>query len=722
MIKKITIVVLMILWLCVPIDVYAEEEPYDFLQTGLSTLLESNLFTRQEDYEPYYQKNMDLSNFVEIIRNTQTIMYVNPQSLAIRLKDIETGFIWASDIDDLTDYPLNAAWIRRIRSSINIDYLNENNIANTSSILQRRSADNAQTSYRIEGNKAIFDVDFHIEKIKFTYEVELNEQSIIVTLLRDSIEEYGNSRLTKVTLFEFFGSVYSDQIPGYFFIPSGNGALVRFTPTSTINNVYRARFYSGDMYRGINAQNTALNYPVFGVVHGVNQFGLFTEILQGAEYAEYVYTPPTFQTELHTQNATFYFRENYVQTLTSAESIVIYENDMKDYSPQIKYVMLKDEHANYVGFAHTLKASMIESNKLDKAYAPERLALHLDVLMKEYEQGLIFKKPYIMTSVDELLNIDNDLTSSGVDNISYTLRGYNRGGYTDRSTTNLKLDRAIGRFNRLDDLDIEYYYDPMTSYSYRSKTPSYALQMITRKYFVESLSGDEYYRFVADIEYIKKHYSDAEETLINRGGIAVDGISNKLASNKNIARHELHDVYDEMFTNRISMYRPSYYNIKHASRVYMSSLYHNRARFYTDSVPFEQILLSGYLPVYSQFLNFSSNIHVDLLKTIEYGMFPAFLITAKPSHLLSNTISRDYYATYYDNLKAYIINAYQQHDNALSHVIGHEIVGREVVANGVVRIEYSNNYHIYVNYTQNTYSEGDITVDPFDFLVYEVIV
>ncbi len=719
--KKLILIVLSISLLFIPFSIQAEEDEYDFLSTGITTLLESNLFTRDEDYTIYNQPAMDMTNFVLIMENASYQVFVNPLGLALRIIDKSSGFVWASDINDLELYPLTGGWIRRIRSAITIDYLNENNIAITSSMLQRRADENAITSYQVNGLITRFYVDFHIEQISLEYTVELTDDGIIITVDRNSIDEYGTSRLTAITLYEFFGSVHSDDVPGYFFIPSGNGALVRFTATSTINNLYRARFYSQDKYRSFVDGDSNLNYPVYGSVHGVDQHAIFTHILEGAEFAEYVYKPPTYQTEFHSQNAVFLMRENHVQPISGGETLTVYESDIKDYNPRVKHTFIEGTDANYIGFAKTLKASMIASGMLKKSLAPDEVSLHMDVFMKDYEQGLIFKNPYVMTSVTDLLSINRDLVSEGISSIRYTLRGYNRGGYSDRSMDNVKFDRSLGDFDDLKDLDIEFYYDPTVEYSYQSQTPRNTLQMVNKNYYTASLSQGDYYRFVMDIEAIEAQYDDAYATLSKHGRIAIDGLSNELNSNQSLTRTEVLSIYENLFSEQVSMYRPSYFNIGHTSAYYMSSLYHNRSRFYTDSVPFEQILLSGYMPVYSQFLNFTSNINVDLLKTIEFGILPSFLITAQPSYLLSDTMSSEFYATYYDNLRVYILRAYNEAFEALSPVIGHEIIDREVLATGVVRVDYDHGYSIYVNYTQEVFTSGALTIQPFDYLVSEVI-
>src|SRR3989339_49282 len=717
--KKIVFMLLLSLGLFYVQELQALEtdDPFEIPASVSTTLIDSNLFTRVEDLTIYDQPTVDLTNFVEVLDNDRFTMYVNPNGLALRVLNKDTGYYWASDVVNISDYELTGAWIRRINSAITIDFLNESNITVTSSMIQRRSNESADSSYEVNGDEILFHVDFAIEMIRLDYTVKLTEEGFEIKVLRETIEEYGPNRLLKLYLYEFFGTVNSDDIPGYFFIPSGNGALVRFTPSSAISNVYRARFYGSDKYRVGSSPETLLNYPVFGVVHGVNQNGMLVEVKEGAEYAEYLYTPPTYQTTFHSQNALFLMRENHVQPLSATENITIYESEIKDYNPTLSFTILEGDDANYIGFAKTYKENLVERGILDESYAPDGVGMHVDVLMKEYEKGLLFKKNFVMTSFGDLKEINRDLVERGVTNIHYTLRGYNRGGYSDRSYDNYKLDRSIGSPDDVTDLDVSYYYDPTIKLSYRKSMPSESLKMVNRRQYSISRSRGEYFEYLVDLNVIEDHFSQAYETLNNRGGIALDGISNELNSNETMTRTEVMGVYNDMFTERMPMYRPDYYNLSHASKVYMNLIYHNRSRFFTDSVPFEQILLSGYMELYSQFLNFSPNIHVDVLKVIEYGINPAFLITYRPSHLLSRSISKDLYATYYGNLDTYMVETYEKVNEALQDVMGHEIIWREVISSGVVRVDYDNGMSIYVNYTNQIVTTEGIIINPLDAVV-----
>ena len=146
-------------------------------------------------------------------------------------------------------------------------------------------------------------------------------------------------------------------------------------------------------------------------------------------------------------------------------------------------------------------------------------------------------------------------------------------------------------------------------------------------------------------------------------------------------------------------------------------LYHDRSRFITDSVPFLQILLRGYIDYYSTYLNFSTNQEIDLLKCIEYGSNLAYLISAEESYLIANTLSNHMYATHYESNKENIFEQINTATIVLNHVKNETIEDRYVVADGVVEVTYSNGVRIYVNYTSDNYKYGNIEIPTMGYKV-----
>ena len=99
-----------------------------------------------------------------------------------------------------------------------------------------------------------------------------------------------------------------------------------------------------------------------------------------------------------------------------------------------------------------------------------------------------------------------------------------------------------------------------------------------------------------------------------------------------------------------------------------------------------------------------------MLKCIEYGSNPAYLISYEPSHLLSNTLSNHLYATHFESNKDSIIEQTTMITDALSGVVGETIVARSVLLKGVVKVTYSNGTSIYVNYTDSAQTVEGVAI------------
>lgn len=233
------------------------------------------------------------------------------------------------------------------------------------------------------------------------------------------------------------------------------------------------------------------------------------------------------------------------------------------------------------------------------------------------------------------------------------------------------------------------------------------------------LDGGKYYRYYMDIDRIVKELPDAKKYFNQYGTIALAGLSNLFYSNENHMRSEMYAIYHNLFDEPIAMYNPNVIMLEDTSKFLTIPFQHERLRFFSDNVPFLQIVLSGYIPYYSSYLNFSANKQMDTLRLIDFGGHPAYLITYQPSHLLSKTFSNNYYASYYGNIDDNIVETYQFVYNALEKVLGEEISNREVLAKGVVRVTYANNVQIIVNYTDTDYDYEGAIVSARNYLVRE---
>ncbi len=146
-------------------------------------------------------------------------------------------------------------------------------------------------------------------------------------------------------------------------------------------------------------------------------------------------------------------------------------------------------------------------------------------------------------------------------------------------------------------------------------------------------------------------------------------------------------------------------------------MHSSRFLYATDTVPFLQIVLKGYMDYYAPFSNFSPNQKEDLLRLIEYGAYPSFLLTQSPSYQLAKTPSRNIYTSEYTTWENHIIHYYKIMCDSLLFVKDETIDNRQVLADGVVKVTYSNNTFFFINYTNAAFTDNNITVPAKDFVV-----
>jgi hypothetical protein len=96
---------------------------------------------------------------------------------------------------------------------------------------------------------------------------------------------------------------------------------------------------------------------------------------------------------------------------------------------------------------------------------------------------------------------------------------------------------------------------------------------------------------------------------------------------------------------------------------------------------------------------------------IDYNVYPSFILTNEPAHLLSNTNSLKYFSTEYEVYKNIIRHVYTEVSTVLSVVKGMEWLNRTTLADGVILNEYSEGLKILVNYTDYSYMYAGVSVN-----------
>lgn len=680
--------------------------------TGSDFLLNSPLFTSPEkdlEYAPLIPDNIS-EGFTEVLDTNDMTLYIDEYSLAFRLFNKETSYTWASDIINIDDYDINNAQKKYARSSFEYYYRTSEGV-----IKKRYTTDSkVEKSYKVSGNKVTFSIDDTKSSIKFSYYIELVGSRLTVHLDNSSISEYGDNLITQISFYQYFGSVYENSIEGYFFIPSGNGGLIRFNEHSAINSSYSESFYGTDFNRVQNSEDENLSLPIYGYTHYPNHNAVLVEVTSGSPFASINYTPSNVGRNFNMLYTSFSLREAYVLSIPGSDSILRIPEERYTSDIELTFDFLSNENASYVGMANKYKENLISRGQLSKESYDNNV--HLDFFGQDTSEGLIFTKAHTMTTTKDIVNISDDLSMMGIDSVLYTLRGFNNGGYSKLSGSNYKFNSSLGSLSDLKDFDYYMYFNPTESYASEYSPNSNTLVDVYNTRGVIEIEKEVKYKLISNIAYSVKY---TEEALSSNNKIAIDGYGNYLYgdSDNEYTREETYTILTESITEKVPMFKPNAYFFSNTSAYLNMSLYHDGLRFITDSVPFLQIVLSGYIPYYSTYLNFSANQKLDVLKCIEYGSFPSYLLTEEESHNLSETLSSNLYATTYSRLSSDMIKNINYINEALSSVSGACIIAREVLVSGVVKVTYDTGISIIVNYKESSYDYNGTVISSMDYEV-----
>ena len=120
---------------------------------------------------------------------------------------------------------------------------------------------------------------------------------------------------------------------------------------------------------------------------------------------------------------------------------------------------------------------------------------------------------------------------------------------------------------------------------------------------------------------------------------------------------------------------------------------------------------------YGPYINQGFNSRNSLLKHIEYGMYPSFVLMGADNSKLTYTPLEDYFSINYKDWIGTAEEFYSEICKALRCVEGSEITEHSCIADGVVKVRYSNGTEIYVNYSSEDYISGELNVGSLNWCV-----
>jgi len=678
-----------------------------------------------------------------VAENPRFRLYVDSESLAFKLLDKRNNYLWHSGIDELIQGDrLNKAWQAFARSGISIEYLDERAVSKRASIT---NADHALEVSAIEQGISAR-VTFREYGITVGIILQLEAEGLRVEVPFASIrEENPKFHLSLVYVYPFLGATRGGSTPGYMLLPDGTGSLIRFADSTKAKTMFYGRYYGPDLgliaslpYDPRVNRPYPISFPVFGMVHGEGQNAFLAVVEKGAGYSELQAHPAGIITNFNFIYNVFIYNQSYFQATNRAGAgVTTVQRQPNAFDVVMHYRFLAGNEADYVGMARSYQQFLVSKGLLRRnEYPGPNIGIRLEFLGGDKEKVLLWHRFVPMTTIRQM---DEILAALQIGNAQVIYYGWQPLGASSMPPTSLKLERGLGTVAELralaDKVAAEggrlwLYLDPQAALrdegGYASRN-DLALA-ITNVNLVGFNRNKVNYHFSHAA--LQRRFSALARSVASlpEVGLALDGIGSTLYSDfrrsQPLNREAAIQAYQALLAEspvRLSFYRPNAYLFGLAQAYYDMPLGDNGYVYTSEAVPFLPIVLAGYVPYYGAALNFSSNLQEDLLRHVDFGIYPSYFLTHEATANMLNTASNWIYTSSYAQWGEQIRQTYQWMNALLAPVRGQEIIARQKLAEGVYATTYAGGKTIVVNYTAQPFTRDGITVEARSAVLLEAM-
>lgn len=703
-------------------------------------------------FVPFVSNAADTINgHTYITENDRYALYMNEEYLSVIVKDKITGAYMESAIS-YDDGKNNKTWIGAMESALVLTLIYQDVDTKQADLIN----DNVTKKVTYTENGFSAQVYWEDYQLGMTLEVALEEDGLVAKIADESIIEDGsNYYIGTISMYPFMGNSYLDDKEGYIFIPDGNGALIYLDDKDArFSSAYSSMIYGEDIgfkdseavsllwdeYEMVNnAQNIIA--PVYGMAFTDDQLAYLAVVEEGSLRASIEASPNGVSVDYNRVYAKFIERKLYTQPTSnnsSSGSLNLTESDRSHSNLQIRFLFLSDDQATYCGMANAYRNYLLNNGGL--TLKEDSYRTRIDFLGTEREEWVIGTSAVVMTTVEDIDEIYDDLESEEVTDIISLYKGWQKGGLYNIPISKYKADGKIGGTTKLTKLiedssergiDLYLYNDALRINPSEKKATFNVVKRVNKRRYEESTYSDVYETLL----YLIPSRTDAlvdkfVKSYTKKGvsNLAIAGITNNIYSwnysGSFYTRYDCADSYRAILSEvdestNLILEEPYAYLWEYTDAFLDMPMYISDYIYEDESVPFLSIVLKGVIPSYSEYVNFEANKQEFFLKLIETGTYPSFYITKENSADLIYTNSNDVYSSEYSVYKDTII----EYDKALKSVNekvkGAFIIGHEIRDNEVTVVTYDNGVKIYINYSDAKQTVDGYTIDAMSFKVGE---
>ncbi|MBQ4108258.1 MAG: hypothetical protein IJC80_02525 [Clostridia bacterium] len=586
-------------------------------------------------------------------------------------------------------------------------------------------------------------------KMSVTY--ELTNEGLVASVDASSIvydkEKYCLSSISVLPYFAATSLEEDNYDKGYIFMPDGSGTIIRFEDLIAKQKYGKltGSLYGPDYaYYQISEKNVEqYTMPVFGLVNSSenNGTGYFAIIEDGDALA--TITASTEQSFYASAYASFKYAEydtydidaSLTGNATSTTEITVISKDAYDGVYKVNYKFLvADETAEAFGIEGTYDTSYLGMAKLYREYLDkkgeiikiqdpdENVKLFLEMFgsIKVKEQILTFPVTVDkeLTTFQDIINIQAELSELGIDNTSYILKGFYNGGLSASYPSKIKWQKVLGGKKGLNSLlddakengydvaiDVDFTYAYATKNFSGFKTKRDAVKTLDNRYTTkrvyyaatqtfERTSGvavstasfiDLFDSFMKSVEKYDLTFL-ATRTLgsdLNSDFDKKDYYTREDSKDKvvNLLKYMTGDENGSKF-NLITDVGNAY-AIPYSSGVLSAPLDSSKYVMASETIPFYGMVYHGSVEFAGTALNMEGDEDFMFLRALENGA--ALYYTLAKENVEALKFDREYskyYSVSYDFLKDSIVSTYKEYNKLMKdkqdkYIVDHKFLNDE---------------------------------------------
>lgn len=611
----------------------------------------------------------------------------------------------------------------------------------------------ARTNAALAAITGAEDTFFPNFQLKIRY--ELTPNGLRFSIPADSIRyDTAHFHLMSIRALEYFGAVNAtEKHEGYILMPDGSGTLVDFSHREPgRQSLISGQLYNYDCavtYPQTPRQGRTFHLPVFGIKQDDSALfaivtkgsGLTTLSAYAGNYAgEYYAAFPTFS--LTTQEKLEL--EQKVTSHGSSSTAFMYDKNVYTGTYEVEYTFLNGADADYSGMARYYQKHLEQQGMKRQGAVPLSLAVETIGTLNYTDKflGIPYQAAAKLTTFQQSQELLEHFRKEGITHLSLTLEVWRQGGLDTTLANRLDPSSALGgkkSFTQLagwcEEQNIAFYpnvdlvfvsqdkwfdgfkanrdtlrlmNDKFGGYmtvrpdlgAYDKTTFSYGLNPLLYNSTLEKLLTAFDKKNIGSLglgtlgTFLNSNFKDKQ--LINREQNLVNTQKMLAEAAKN------HALQFDGGNAYVLPYASSIRNVPMSSSAYKG----------TVSVPFMQLVLNGMIPYTSEPINTEYDMQLALLRCIESGTAPHFLLAGGNVRKIKQTEHSEYYSIDAAHWLDTVTESYRMVETALADTQGAVIASYTVLAEDVVRIVWSNGCRIYVNFTDAAVQADGISIPP----------